>query len=84
MRESIIFSLNHDRVLFFVILINFNFVLAQKINDSTYVKFTNQKIVIDGIDNETDWKKAEIKSNFWQWFPTDSLKALKQTEIRFL
>tara|TARA_B100001778_G_scaffold53944_1_gene40943 strand:+ start:288 stop:2438 length:2151 start_codon:yes stop_codon:yes gene_type:complete len=58
--------------------------LAQKINDSTYVKFTNQKIVIDGIDNETDWKKAEIKSNFWQWFPTDSLKALNQTEIRFL
>ena len=58
--------------------------MAQKINDSTYVKFTNQKIVIDGIDNETDWKIAEIKSNFWQWFPTDSLKALNQTEIRFL
>ena len=53
-------------------------------SDSTYVKFTNQKIVIDGIDNETDWKIAEIKSTFWQWFPTDSLKALNQTEIRFL
>ena len=65
-------------------MISFNFVLAQKINDSTYVKFTNQKIAIDGIDNETDWKIAEIKSNFWQWFPTDSLKALNQTEIRFL
>ena len=65
-------------------MINFNFVLAQKINDSTYVKFTNQKIVIDGIDNETEWKIAEIKSDFWQWFPTDSLKALNQTEIRFL
>ena len=73
-----------NQILFFVILINFNFVLAQKISDSTYVKFTNQKIVIDGIDNETDWKIAEIKSNFWQWFPTDSLKALNQTEIRFL
>ena len=73
-----------NQILFFVILINFNFVLAQKISDSTYVKFTNQKIVIDGIDNETDWKIAKIKSNFWQWFPTDSLKALNQTEIRFL
>ena len=73
-----------NQILFFVILINFNFVLAQKISDSTYVKFTNQKIVIDGIDNESDWKIAEIKSNFWQWFPTDSLKALNQTEIRFL
>ena len=80
MKKSILLN----RILFFVILINFNFVLAQKINDSTYVKFTNQKIVIDGIDNETDWKIAEIKSNFWQWFPTDSLKALNQTEIRFL
>ena len=48
------------------------------------MKFTNQKIVIDGIDNEADWKIAEIKSTFWQWFPTDSLKALNQTEIRFL
>ena len=65
-------------------MINFNFIWAQKINDSTYVNFTNQKIVIDGIDNESDWKIAEIKSNFWQWFPTDSLKALNQTEIRFL
>ena len=65
-------------------MINFNFILSQKISDSTYVKFTNQKIVIDGIDNESDWKIAEIKSNFWQWFPTDSLKALNQTEIRFL
>ena len=73
-----------NRILFFVILINFNFIWAQKINDSTYVNFTNQKIVIDGIDNESDWKIAEIKSNFWQWFPTDSLKALNQTEIRFL
>jgi hypothetical protein len=73
-----------NRILFFVILINFNFILSQKISDSTYVKFTNQKIVIDGIDNESDWKIAEIKSNFWQWFPTDSLKALNQTEIRFL
>ena len=62
----------------------FNQIFSQKKVDSTYVRFTNQKIVIDGIDDEIDWGKAELKSDFWQWFPTDSIKALKQTEIKFL
>ena len=62
----------------------FNLIFAQKFTDSTYVKLTNQKIVINGIDDESDWDKAETRSNFWQWFPTDTIKALKQTEIKFL
>ena len=62
----------------------FDLVFAQKFTDSTYVKLTNQKIVINGIDDESDWDKAESRSNFWQWFPTDTIKALKQTEIKFL
>ena len=62
----------------------FNQIFSQKKADSTYVRFTNQKIIIDGIDDEIDWKKAELKSDFRQWFPTDSIKALKQTEIKFL
>ena len=62
----------------------FNQIFSQKKADSTYVRFTNQKIIIDGIDDEIDWEKAELKSDFRQWFPTDSIKALKQTEIKFL
>ncbi|MAW82852.1 MAG: hydrolase [Crocinitomicaceae bacterium] len=62
----------------------FNQIFSQKKVDSTYVRFTNQKIIIDGIDDEIDWEKAELKSDFWQWFPTDSIKAIKQTEIKFL
>ena len=62
----------------------FNQIFSQKKADSTYVRFTNQKIIIDGIDDEIDWEKAESKSDFRQWFPTDSIKALKQTEIKFL
>ena len=61
-----------------------NQIFSQQKGDSTYVRFTNQKIIIDGIDDEIDWEKAELKSDFWQWFPTDSIKALKQTEIKFL
>jgi len=30
-----------------------NLIYSQKLSDSTYVKFTNQKMVIDGIDNES-------------------------------
>ena len=62
----------------------FNQIFSQNKVDSTYVRFTNQKIIIDGIDDEIDWEKAELKSDFWQWFPTDSIRALKQTEIKFL
>ena len=62
----------------------FNQIFSQKKADSTYVRFTNQKIIIDGIDDEIDWEKAELKSDFRQWFPTDSIKALKQTEVKFL
>ena len=71
---------------FFLLIFSlfFNQIFSQNKVDSTYVRFTNQKIIIDGIDDEIDWEKAELKSDFWQWFPTDSIKALKQTEIKFL
>ncbi|OUW34468.1 MAG: hypothetical protein CBD39_04190 [Flavobacteriaceae bacterium TMED179] len=73
-----------DRIFLVIIFINVNLIIAQKEIDSTYIKLTSQKIIIDGIDNEKDWEIAEIKTNFWQWFPTDSLKASNQTEIKFL
>ena len=73
------------KILFLLIFSTcFDLIFAQKFTDSTYVKLTNQKIVINGIDDESDWDKAESRSNFWQWFPTDTIKALKQTEIKFL
>ena len=73
------------KILFLLIFSTcFDLIFAQKFIDSTYVKLTNQKIVINGIDDESDWDKAETRSNFWQWFPTDTIKALKQTEIKFL
>jgi hypothetical protein len=62
----------------------FNLVISQNSVDTTYVKFTNEKIIIDGLDTEPSWKKADLKTDFWQWFPTDTLKAGKQTEIKFL
>ena len=68
-------------VLFFFII---NLIFSQKPIDTTYVKYINEKIVIDGLENESSWKNADLKTGYWQWFPTDTLKAGKQTEIKFL
>ena len=70
------------KILFLLIFSTcFDLMFAQKFIDSTYVKLTNQKIVINGIDDESDWDKAESRSNFWQWFPTDTIKALNGNKI---
>jgi len=48
------------------------------------VKYTEDKIEIDGSPNDSAWKNADIASDFWQWRPTDSVKAVKQTEFKAL
>ncbi len=48
------------------------------------VKYTEDKIEIDGSPNDSAWKNADVASDFWQWRPTDSVKAIKQTEFKAL
>ena len=48
------------------------------------VKFTYQEIQIDGFENEKVWEDADEISDFWQWFPTDSLRADQRTSAKFL
>ncbi|MDO7570564.1 MAG: carbohydrate binding family 9 domain-containing protein, partial [Flavobacteriaceae bacterium] len=48
------------------------------------VKFTAQEINIDGFENEKVWETVDEISNFWQWFPTDSLRAEQRTTAKFL
>ena len=69
---------------FLLFIFTINFIFSQKSIDTTYVKYTNEKIIIDGLENESSWKNADLKTGYWQWFPTDTLKAGKQTEIKFL
>ena len=45
------------------------------------VSFTNEKPVIDGKVDEDCWKKGRGAKDFWQLFPTDSIKNPVQTEI---
>ncbi len=48
------------------------------------VKLITSDITIDGILDEASWQETTAASNFWQYFPTDTIQATNQTEIKFL
>lgn len=48
------------------------------------VSFIETPITIDGVLDEKVWDKAVPATNFWQYFPTDTIQAPYQSEIRFL
>ena len=51
---------------------------------SVTVKYISEPITLDGILNEPAWQEADVATNFWQYFPTDSLPATQQAEIKML
>ena len=48
------------------------------------VKLIDTAITIDGVLDESPWEATSPATNFWQYFPTDTIQAKSQTEIRFL
>ena len=67
--------------LIFLLLSQWTF--AQNTQKVTVFKI-DQPIVLDGLIDEDVWKKAESAQNFYQYFPTDSLRAAYDTKISFL
>ncbi|MCK0110204.1 carbohydrate binding family 9 domain-containing protein [Flavobacteriaceae bacterium S0825] len=53
-------------------------------NKSFVVKYINTPIILDGNLNESVWNEADSATNFWQYFPTDSLQATQQADIKML
>lgn len=53
------------------------FISAQTPERSVLVKKNDQEIVLDGKLNEAFWQTANSADNFWQLFPTDSLKYIQ-------
>ena len=49
-----------------------------------HVKYINEPITVDAVLDEAPWSQAEPAINFWQNFPTDSLQAKQQAEIKML
>ena len=66
------------------IIANSNFSFAQKEIPKTKAIFISEEIIIDGVNNEKVWDDAFESEKFWQYRPSDSLPAEKQTEFKFL
>ncbi|MDP2059440.1 MAG: DUF5916 domain-containing protein, partial [Flavobacteriaceae bacterium] len=48
------------------------------------VKYISEKIELDGNLSEDIWNQAGTADDFWQFFPTDSVKSGQKTSIKFL
>lgn len=69
--------------LFFIFFLILTYTLKAQENSVT-VKYISHPITIDASLDEKGWTEAKPATNFWQYFPTDTLQAKNQTEIRFL
>ncbi|MDN3641821.1 DUF5916 domain-containing protein [Lutimonas halocynthiae] len=49
-----------------------------------HVKWVEEEIILDGALNETAWQSTDAATDFWQYFPTDTLLSTAQTEIKML
>jgi len=59
--------------------------LSSQNNDKTFVvKHIDTKITLDGSLDEAVWQTAESAQNFQQYFPTDSIQAAQQSNIKML
>ncbi|MEM8509006.1 MAG: DUF5916 domain-containing protein [Bacteroidota bacterium] len=65
--------------LFFVFCLN-----AQVQEKSFVVKYINASITLDGTLDESAWQTAESASQFYQYFPTDSVLAQQQSDIKMM
>ncbi|MEN8799888.1 MAG: DUF5916 domain-containing protein [Flavobacteriaceae bacterium] len=72
-------TLTNYVILFFVCI-----AFGQESPRTFTVKFISEEITIDGALDEPIWKQADGPSDFQQYFPTDSVLAVHQTEIKML
>lgn len=73
------------RIFIAITLFLFSFrICAQNEKKSFTVKFTEASITPDGVLDEEIWSFVEGPKDFQQYFPTDSILAQKQTEIKMV
>jgi len=58
------------------------FVESQEKMSELRAHYITEDIILDGVLDEVFWKETEKSREFWQYFPTDSLKAKYQTQIQ--
>lgn len=65
-------------------LSSFFYSYSQNEKRSVTVKKISEEIILDGILDEKVWKIADKADDFWQQFPTDSIKSTDKTEVKLL
>ncbi len=66
-------------MLFYALFLN-----GQGADVSINVKYISEEITIDGVLDESIWQEADVLTNFWQFFPTDSARSNLPTEVRIM
>ncbi len=69
-------------LLFTILCGTFNSLFAQGELRSLKAKYSTNEIKLDGILDESIWLEAEKATDFWQFFPKDSVKATYPTEVQ--
>jgi len=72
------------KLLLLTALFTVSFAFSQEKNKTVHVKYINELITLDAVLDEPAWGQTEPATNFWQHFPTDSLQAKQQAEIKMM
>ncbi len=74
-----------ERITSLFLFLLFSFPLtAQDETRTLNVRYITEPVTIDGIMDEPVWETAGTADDFWQFFPTDSVRAKLPTEVRML
>ena len=76
-------DLNQKILALFLLFVAYS-VSSQTLDRSVFVKKINQEVFLDGKLEEAFWQEANSANNFWQLFPTDSLKSTNKTEVKLV
>ena len=68
----------------FAFLITSYLSFSQSATKTVFVKYIDKPITIDAVLDEPEWQEAQPATNFWEYFPTDTLQAKQQAEIKML
>ena len=69
-------------VVLVLIMVNSVQIYGQDVLTQVKAKFIDQPITLDGVLDEDIWQEISPVSDFWQYFPADSIKAEYQTSIQ--
>lgn len=73
-----------SKILFIALICYSTAVFAQNEPRQLVAKYITEAIQLDGELNEAVWQSADAASDFWQYFPKDSIKATHSTEIKIV